>query len=647
MRIKKVEIKNFRTLHDVIIDFHNITTFIGPNGSGKSTVLYALDWFFNGSKDGELTEEDATYHHEDEPIEVRVTFDKLTDSDKKALGKYSPQSTEEFTAWKTYSNGREFLSANSKGNPLFNEVKKASDAKSKRAEYAKIRSEHPELDLQDVKTRASIDEQISAWEQSHSDQLEDIPEEVSTSFNGFNGNAAMRNIFNFTLVKADYRASEESEDSRASILGSIIERTVNRSAADEKVQKLYASIKEQRAQIYSDVYGKQLVDLSGKLNSIMESYSAGRAVTIIPEAQEIKPPKTSFGVRAYEGKDETEITKQGHGFQRMLLISALQLLAETSSPEENNGTLCLAIEEPELYQHPIQARTFANVLRILGENENRGIQIMYDTHSPYFLDSQHYDQIYRVIRRHEENTTVNLYNTTEEKVDEKVTEAGFKSVKNSIGKTICNDLASALFSNVVILVEGSSDKAILEEVANRYFDSATEFCKYGIQIIMAGGKSNIPKLHAILNNFGIVTLAMFDNDQSKKFDASPVMIEMDKSSKEISKKISDSKAMATENEHVSRYFGIEGECGDSEWPQSNLYSGNSIFIVEDNLEKFMEHEWSGWEEALCQSRNELGIDNKKNEMTYRLAVQKLSLEACPPKIISFLRFAMNAAKRLV
>lgn len=74
MRIKKVEIKNFRTLHDVIIDFHNITTFIGPNGSGKSTVLYALDWFFNGSKDGELTEEDATYHHEDEPIEVRVLY---------------------------------------------------------------------------------------------------------------------------------------------------------------------------------------------------------------------------------------------------------------------------------------------------------------------------------------------------------------------------------------------------------------------------------------------------------------------------------------------------------------------------------------------------------------------------------------------
>ena len=35
MRIKRVKIKNFRTLYDVTIDFHNITTFIGPNGSGN------------------------------------------------------------------------------------------------------------------------------------------------------------------------------------------------------------------------------------------------------------------------------------------------------------------------------------------------------------------------------------------------------------------------------------------------------------------------------------------------------------------------------------------------------------------------------------------------------------------------------------
>ena len=54
----------------------------------------------------------------------------------------------------------------------------------------------------------------------------------------------MKDIFNFTLVKADYRASEESEDSRNSILGSIIGRTVDRSAADERIQELIQALEE-------------------------------------------------------------------------------------------------------------------------------------------------------------------------------------------------------------------------------------------------------------------------------------------------------------------------------------------------------------------------------------------------------------------
>lgn len=146
MRIKRVKIKNFRTLYDVTIDFHNITTFIGPNGSGKSTVLYALDWFFNGSKDGELTEEDATYNHADEPIEVSVTFNQLTDSDKRALGKYSPQGADEFTAWKTYDKGKEILSANSKGNPLFNDIKRLAKAGDKKDAYNDLQNRHPEFE---------------------------------------------------------------------------------------------------------------------------------------------------------------------------------------------------------------------------------------------------------------------------------------------------------------------------------------------------------------------------------------------------------------------------------------------------------------------------------------------------------------------
>lgn len=89
MKIKKVEVKNFRTLKDVEIPFDSVTTFIGPNGSGKSTVLRALDWFFNG-KPGVLTDKDCSFGTSNESIEVGVMFGDLTQKDREALGKYAP-----------------------------------------------------------------------------------------------------------------------------------------------------------------------------------------------------------------------------------------------------------------------------------------------------------------------------------------------------------------------------------------------------------------------------------------------------------------------------------------------------------------------------------------------------------------------------
>ena len=49
MRIAEVTVRNFRSLKDVTIKVDDYGVLIGANGSGKSSVLYALDWFFNGT----------------------------------------------------------------------------------------------------------------------------------------------------------------------------------------------------------------------------------------------------------------------------------------------------------------------------------------------------------------------------------------------------------------------------------------------------------------------------------------------------------------------------------------------------------------------------------------------------------------------
>jgi putative ATP-dependent endonuclease of OLD family len=137
--------------------------------------------------------------------------------------------------------------------------------------------------------------------------------------------------------------------------------------------------------------------MTTQLNEVVASYSPGRAVTVSPSEVELKAPRTTFDVAVLDGTTETAVERQGHGFQRTLLISALQLLAQSGAASAE-GVICLAIEEPELFQHPIQAQTFAKVLRSLAEDAGKRIQVTYATHSPYFLEARHFDQVRRLTR---------------------------------------------------------------------------------------------------------------------------------------------------------------------------------------------------------------------------------------------------------
>jgi AAA15 family ATPase/GTPase len=54
LKIKKIVIKNFRSIESMSIDCSNITTFVGANDAGKSNVLRALNLFFNDKTDHAL-----------------------------------------------------------------------------------------------------------------------------------------------------------------------------------------------------------------------------------------------------------------------------------------------------------------------------------------------------------------------------------------------------------------------------------------------------------------------------------------------------------------------------------------------------------------------------------------------------------------
>ena len=103
-------------------------------------------------------------------------------------------------------------------------------------------------------------------------------------------------------------------------------------------------------------------------------------------------------LRGGEERDLTDLGRQGHGFQRAFIISVLEYLAEadTTGTDANKPTLFLAIEEPELYQHPPRARHFFKTLATIADSGS--VQMAYATHSPYFVAPNRFDSV-RIVRR--------------------------------------------------------------------------------------------------------------------------------------------------------------------------------------------------------------------------------------------------------
>ncbi len=616
MKIQSVRIQNFRALKDVTIPFDSVTTFIGPNGAGKSTVLRAIDWFFNG-KPGSVTEKDCSFGATDEDIEVQVTFADLTEKDREALGKYAPEGVTTFTAWKRRSpDGSDVLSANAKGFPEFNPIKAAGSATDKRNLYADLRRSRPEMGLPAANSGAAVDQAMTAWETSNTNQLVDAPESLQTNFFGFNSGGKMSGLFDFVLVTADLRASEESMDGKSSIVGRILERSIDRSAADEEIAKIVEESRAKQQQVYEEKFKEQLDAITTQLNQVVRSYAPGRAVTVSPAEVELKAPRTTFNVAVLDGATETAVERQGHGFQRTLLISALQHLAESGAASAE-GVICLAIEEPELFQHPIQAQTFAKVLRSLAEDAGKRIQVTYATHSPYFLEARHFDQVRRLTRSADETPEVTVHCATVADVKAKL--SGVQSadtVDRQLDRIVADQLAIALFAHRAFVVEGTTESSVFYGIGDRTSIGALEAA--GISIVPVGGKSSIPITHAILKSIGIPVYALVDADGEFEARARANGKPQEKIDEE---RINHAKA----NRAVLKYFGRAEE----DFPSSVV--ADEVAIFEDHLESFLTESWPKWLTACSNVEADAGIKLSKNQLAYRMAT--LQAEGDVPEML--------------
>jgi predicted ATP-dependent endonuclease of OLD family len=319
---------------------------------------------------------------------------------------------------------------------------------------------------------------------------------------------------------------------------------------------------------------------------------------------ELKAPRTTFDVAVLDGSAETAVERQGHGFQRTLLISALQLLAKSGAASAE-GVICLAIEEPELFQHPIQAQTFAKVLRSIADDASMRVQVTYATHSPYFIEATHFHQVRRLTRSSDETPVVTVRFATVADVKTKLNGAlKPEAVDSKFDGISVNQLAIALFANRAFVVEGTTESSVFYGIGDKTSLGSLEAA--GVSIVPVGSKSLIPLAHAILTAIGIPVYALFDADRG--FEARA------KANGKAPDKIDEERINhLTANRKLLKYFGET----EVDFPSETV--STEVAIFEDNLEAFLSANWMEWTAACNSVEAAGGIKLAKNQLAYRTA----------------------------
>lgn len=187
---------------------------------------------------------------------------------------------------------------------------------------------------------------------------------------------------------------------------------------------------------------------------------------------------------------EYDVDEMGSGTQSSISISIGRAYSDLV-----RQSLVIAIEEPELYLHPHGKRAFYRKLYELSQN---GIQILYTTHDPLFLDLSEYKNI-NIINKNNNNSSIFSGQT--------ITLAEPDTLKKTT--KFSNEANEAFFSKYTILVEGFSDKVACSLALERL---DIDINKSDISIIDCNGAPNMPDIATVLNKFGIKIVALIDAD---------------------------------------------------------------------------------------------------------------------------------------
>jgi putative ATP-dependent endonuclease of OLD family len=395
---------------------------------------------------------------------------------------------------------------------FFDAVKAGAKAEDLNKIYSVLQGEYAGLSA--ARSKEAKAEELQRYESEHIADCVLISSE--DNFYGVNSTGKLAKFVQWVYVPAVKNAGDEGQEAKNTSFGKLIARAVRTHAAFE--QELQ-TLREETLLKYNTILDNNrqgLAALSTSLQKRLESWAHPNVkidmAWLTDPGKSVQVNQPVAGIKTGDGDFLGNLTRMGHGLQRSYLLALLQELASSDAPDA--PTLILGCEEPELYQHPPQARHLADVFTQLAAGDN---QVLVTTHSPLFVNGDGVENV-RLVR----TTTGDAGSSVSSvkfgdlcvSIREAMGEDPARKLEGLVAKihqALQPHIAEMFFSRIPILVEGLEDASYIT-AALHLTGKWLEFRRLGCHLVPVNGKDKLIQPVAIAQQLRVPIFVVFDAD---------------------------------------------------------------------------------------------------------------------------------------
>jgi len=537
MRMKQLNVRNYKGLRDVSIPLSHFGCLIGENNSGKSSFLQAVSLFFSGKQL-------APHHYFDpsRPIRIEIVFEEIGNADMLRLAEEHRTKVSNIVR-----NGRLALvrqyDVEGKSSLLYSALmpteerflpeKIAELVKQQRTGSAfakKVVAVFPELkdDVDGSMDQGAMKEKIQNLADSMpADQKAPIDYPLPTGID----KSIIPMLPDRIYIPAVKDLSDDIKTAESTPFGKILGvllRAIEPKLPD--AQKMFQDLNSKLNRIFrpdGTIVDERLEEVK-LIESTVEKYvhesfaPVGIRITIPPP--ELKTVFSAARIYANDGVDGA-IESKGDGLRRAIVFSILRTYVELSAKlgehashgetgndkaeqgETDQGdtvappSYLLLFEEPELFLHPKAQGILFNALKVFAQSHH----VLVTTHSPMFFGPNATETFVR-LRKTADTSISNTPFAQAQHVD-----LARLTAKDQFQIICFEHNNAAFFADTVVLVEGDSDYVLFPHVA-KTLDPAWDVSMLPVCFARITGKGNIRRYREFFKLFSVRVPVISDLD---------------------------------------------------------------------------------------------------------------------------------------